>query len=305
MVNGEEVVHDPYEITATQSLYLSYVYLLVPAAYVGTLIESAEYSVSVRAAQPAVIANKALLSDEQKEQGIIVCDIGAEYTNLTIYQHGTMTGVRVLPFGGNTITNEIALLKKKSREEAEQDKTGMHNDNTSLKKQDIQRIEKKITATLKATLLAYIKELDPKKDFPGGIMLLGQGAQYPRIEEILEKVTGLYTFHAKTPYHIQSQYNTHQQAWYTAYTMLYSIAAQQETNLPRSKKNPLLPKNHRVPAHNNQNTEITPPRNRLFHRNHHSKQPSNAPTSGTKIKDKPLQNKPKSPLFDVYSPHSV
>ena len=228
LADGEEILYDPYEFTATKSLHLTYVYLLVPAAFLGALLESAEHIAAVRVAQPAAVVNGTLLSDRQKEQGIVVCDIGTEFTNVTVYTDGVLAGICVLPFGGSTITNAIALLKKVSPEEAEQYKMGLAIDDSPLKKRDVQSINKKIILALKKYLLPYLKEIDPKKDFPAGIMLLGKGSLYPDLCALMEKAVGLHAFHAKTPYHVQSQQHTHQTAWHTAYATLCSALARQD-----------------------------------------------------------------------------
>lgn len=228
VADGEEILYDPYEFTAVKSLYLTYVYLLAPAAFLGTLQESAEHVAAIRSLQPAAIINGTLLSDRQKEQGTIICDIGTEFTNVTVYKDGIPAGVSVLPFGGSTITNAIALLKKISVEEAEQQKLALADTDSPLKKQEVQRINKQITLALKKHLLPYLKEIDKQKDFPGGIVLLGKGALYPDMEVLVEKAIGLHSFYAKTPYHIQSQQHAHQTTWHTAYATLCSVIARQD-----------------------------------------------------------------------------
>ena len=228
VADGEEILYDPYEFTAIKSLYLTYVYLLAPAAFLGTLLESAEHVAAIRSAQPAAIANGILLSDKQKEQGTVICDIGTAFTNVTIYKDGVPAGACVIPFGGSTITNAIALLKKISPEEAEQEKLLLAGEGSSLKKREMQQINKKITLALKKHLLPYIKETDTQKDFPGGIMLLGMGSLYLDMEVLVEKAIGLHAFYAKTPYHIQSQQHAHQATWHTAYATLCSVLARQD-----------------------------------------------------------------------------
>ena len=204
IVDGEEVTYDPYEFIATKSLQITYTYLLIPAIFMETLLESVEHFVTIRTSQPAAITNGALLSDEQKEQGIIVCDVGSEFTNITAYKDGAIEGIRVLPFGGNTITAEIALLNKIPPEEAEQIKIALQNEESVLKKRDSQSIDKKIGNLLKKEMLPCISEIDQEKKFTNGIMLMGKGSLYPNIEKIMEKTVGLHTFRSKTPYHVQT-----------------------------------------------------------------------------------------------------
>ena len=48
-----------------------------------------------------------VLSDEEKEAGIALIDIGGGTTDITIYYEGIIRQTAVIPFGGNGITKEI------------------------------------------------------------------------------------------------------------------------------------------------------------------------------------------------------
>lgn len=230
VVDGEEAVYDDsYDFVATHSLFLTYIYVLVPMSFVRTLLESVERFVTVLSAEPAAIVHGSLLSDIQKEQGIILCDVGAELTNVTVYQNGVLDGVYVMPFGGSTITNEIALLKKIPLDEAERVKTSLlRGDDSLLTKRDIQSIDRKIIHMFKQDLLPYIEEVSPEKNIPNGIMLFGRGSLYPDIDVTVKKATGLYTFFADVPYrHVQTHSRTSSMSWYTAYSALHNIVVRQ------------------------------------------------------------------------------
>jgi cell division protein FtsA len=49
----------------------------------------------------------AVLSDEEKEAGIALVDIGGGTTDITIFKDGIIRHTAVIPFGGNVITNDI------------------------------------------------------------------------------------------------------------------------------------------------------------------------------------------------------
>ena len=55
---------------------------------------------------PIAIA-EATLSDDEKEIGSIMLDIGAETTKLAVYFESTLVHVAVIPFGGSVITRDI------------------------------------------------------------------------------------------------------------------------------------------------------------------------------------------------------
>ena len=49
----------------------------------------------------------AVLSDEEKEAGVALVDIGGGTTDITIFQEGIIRHTAIIPFGGNVITKDI------------------------------------------------------------------------------------------------------------------------------------------------------------------------------------------------------
>jgi cell division protein FtsA len=49
----------------------------------------------------------AVLSDEEKEAGVVMVDIGAGTTDLALFHDGVLRYSSVIPFGGNVVTNDI------------------------------------------------------------------------------------------------------------------------------------------------------------------------------------------------------
>lgn len=54
-------------------------------------------------------AAHAVLSDQQKENGVVLIDIGGTTTNLAVYDEGDLQHIAVLPVGGVNITNDLAI----------------------------------------------------------------------------------------------------------------------------------------------------------------------------------------------------
>jgi len=54
-------------------------------------------------------ASEALLSDDEKELGVGLVDIGGGTTDLAVFHHGSVCHTAVLPFGGDHFTNDIAV----------------------------------------------------------------------------------------------------------------------------------------------------------------------------------------------------
>jgi cell division protein FtsA len=55
-------------------------------------------------------AGDAILTSQEREAGVVVIDIGGGTTDLAIFIEGTVWHTSVIPFGGDTITNDITYL---------------------------------------------------------------------------------------------------------------------------------------------------------------------------------------------------
>ncbi len=86
-------------------------------------IERAVYkaglSVSGLILEPLASADS-VLSDEEKEAGVALVDIGGGTTDIAIFHEGIIRHTAVIPFGGNIITEDIKAGLKVMRNQAEQ-----------------------------------------------------------------------------------------------------------------------------------------------------------------------------------------
>ncbi|MHB1285341.1 MAG: cell division protein FtsA [Leptospirales bacterium] len=64
-------------------------------------------------------AARALLTDDDKELGVAVVDIGGGTTNMAVYVNGSIAAIRVFPYGGINMTKDLAIVLQVSQEEAE------------------------------------------------------------------------------------------------------------------------------------------------------------------------------------------
>jgi len=155
---------------------------------------------------PAVIATAAAtLSDQQKELGVAILDIGSGTTSLAVFEEGDLLHMAVLPIGSSNITNDIAIglktdvetaerLKmekglcvfkgadKKIRIGAEQDKGGDVYSQRMVSKIVHERVSEIFDLVNKE-----LKKINRDKKLPAGIVLAGGGVKLPRIDEIAKK----------------------------------------------------------------------------------------------------------------------
>lgn len=79
----------------------------------------------------------AVLSETEKELGVVLVDIGAGTTDISIYSEGSIAYSSVLPIGARHITNDLAIGLRISLESAEKIKIYLSN---SSKKPKIERL---------------------------------------------------------------------------------------------------------------------------------------------------------------------
>ncbi len=83
-------------------------------------ILSSEAGVNVQSLVFAGLASSlSVLSDTEKELGVVLADIGAGVTNIAIYVDGALSYTSVVPIGARHITNDLAIGLKISLESAE------------------------------------------------------------------------------------------------------------------------------------------------------------------------------------------
>src|SRR5690606_3606434 len=73
---------------------------------IGRIIKSANLELSGMTLEPLASAN-AVLSQEEKEAGVALLDIGGGTTDLAIFKDGIIRHTAVIPFGGGVITEDI------------------------------------------------------------------------------------------------------------------------------------------------------------------------------------------------------
>ena len=60
-----------------------------------------------------------VLTKRQKELGVVCIDMGASTTGITVYEEGALKFSSVIPIGGDSVTNDIALGARTSIDVAE------------------------------------------------------------------------------------------------------------------------------------------------------------------------------------------
>jgi len=182
---------------------------------IGRCIISAGLEMSNITLEP-LASSEAVLSQEEKEAGVAMIDIGGGTTDLAIFKDGIIRHTAVIPFGGNVITEDIKEGCSIIEKQAELLKTkfgsawpGENKDNEivsipGLRGRDPKEITlKNLSKIIHARAVEIIDEVfleiknygheESKKKLIAGIVLTGGGAQLKHIKQLVEYITGMDT----------------------------------------------------------------------------------------------------------------
>jgi cell division protein FtsA len=156
-------------------------------------------------------SSAAVLSDEEKEAGVVLVDIGGGTTDIAIFQDGIIRHTAVIPFGGNVITDDIKQGCTIMRNQAELLKVkfgsalAVENKESDIvvipglkgrepKEISLKNLSHIIQARMEEILehVHYeIRSSGFEKQLIGGIVLTGGGAQLKHMKQLVEYVTGM------------------------------------------------------------------------------------------------------------------
>lgn len=232
MLPGEEIIHvlpQDYkidgqpEITEPRGMYGArleanfhvVVGQVASIRNIGRCIKSSGLELSAITLEPLASAN-AVLSQEEKEAGVALIDIGGGTTDLAIFKDGIIRHTAVIPFGGNVITEDIKEGCSIIEKQAEMLKIkfgsawpGENKDNEivsipGLRGREPKEITlKNLSKIIHARVVEIIEQVyaeiktygheEQKKKLIAGIVITGGGAELKHLKQLVEYTTGMDT----------------------------------------------------------------------------------------------------------------
>jgi cell division protein FtsA len=182
---------------------------------VGRCIKSAGLDLGNITLEP-LASSDAVLSQEEKEAGVALIDIGGGTTDLAIFKDGIIRHTAVIPFGGGVITEDIKEGCSIIEKQAELLKTrfgsawpGENKDNEivsipGLRGREPKEISlKNLSKIIHARVVEIIEQVyveiknygheEQKKKLIAGIVLTGGGSQLKHLKQLVEYITGMDT----------------------------------------------------------------------------------------------------------------
>ena len=156
-------------------------------------------------------SSEAVLTDDEKELGVLLLDIGGGTTGMAIFHHGSIKQTSVLAIGGNHITNDLAVGLRTPTSEAEKIKIkhGCCLSDIVEKEEsiDVPSVGGRRPRVLSRQILSEIIEPRVEEIFSlmqrelikagfddriaSGVVLTGGSAMLPGITELAERVFNL------------------------------------------------------------------------------------------------------------------
>lgn len=207
-LDGQDNIKDPLGMTGTR-LEISANVISALAPHITNLQKAAELAkVEPRVITPSVVAaSRAVLSEQQLENGVAVIDLGGATTSVAIFEEGDLQFVSVIPVGGVNITNDLAIGLKTDPEVAEKIKIA-HASATDRQSQEVvsvkhgdevfefgmDAIDEIVDARLEEIFEAIQKEFKRAGyagKLPSGVVLTGGTANLKNIVEYTKHTLGL------------------------------------------------------------------------------------------------------------------
>ncbi|HZP58180.1 MAG TPA: cell division protein FtsA [Dehalococcoidia bacterium] len=223
VVDGQDNVSDPVGMYGTRLDVETHIVTGIDSAIqnVTKCVENCGVQVDGLILEPLASA-EAVLDEEEKEQGVVLADIGGGTTDIALFIEGSVCHTAVLPVGGNHVTRDIVVGLRAPYQAAEEAKRqwghaipsmvdageeitieafGSEGTKTELRRRLCEIIQARMEEILEM-VTAEVKRAVHDDIVSAGIVLTGGGAKLSGIDLLAEQVTG-WPARVGMPRHLQ------------------------------------------------------------------------------------------------------
>lgn len=204
VVDGEAGIKNPAGLNGLRLEVKTLLVCNFLPAYENLLKAFSGAGVHLMGAMPSPLAaSRAVLSQEQKELGVILMDVGAGTTSVAIFEKGDLKDFAILPLGSANITNDIALGLRTEIQTAEQIKQAfatldidkkdkkpiisLPENSLSFTKKFLQGIVQARVGEIFSETERYLRKAVSQNQLPCGIVLTGGGSNLPGVVEFAKE----------------------------------------------------------------------------------------------------------------------
>lgn len=201
-LDGQENIKDPIGMTGVRLEVDAYV-ITALGPHLKNLVKSCEMTETSlhRSVLAGLASARAVLTDRQMENGVLLVDLGGTTTNVAVFEEGDLQHVAVLPVGSVNITNDLAIglktdldvaeavkLKhavahRRLRKEEGAIKIKIDNENHEFDLEDIDMIVDARLEEIFELINKELKSIGRAAKLPGGVVATGGGALLAGIDE--------------------------------------------------------------------------------------------------------------------------
>lgn len=200
VVDHRRGIKDPVGMSATR--LETDLYLVTASATalenIARAVEKAGYRVESRMLEPLAAA-RAVLTEDEKELGVAMIDLGAATTGLTVHYEGGLRALEVFPFGGAAVTGDLIRGLQVPYADAKQIKEfhgaasarivdpremvelplAANGRRRSVARRFVAQIIEERLESMFATLRERLEGLEPGPTLGAGVVITGGGAAIP------------------------------------------------------------------------------------------------------------------------------
>lgn len=209
-LDGQDNIKNPIGMTGTRlEIDAHVVSVLLP--HLSNLRKAAETAKVIpnSIVVSGVASARAVLTEQQIENGVVLIDIGGSTTNIAVYEEGDLRYTAVIPIGGVNITNDLAIGLKTDPEIAERLKlehaSAISRDSETgvgvkigetvydFKTSEIDEIVEARLEEIFESVNKELKKIDRAGKLPAGAVLTGGTSNLLGIAEYAREYLGLAT----------------------------------------------------------------------------------------------------------------
>ena len=208
IVDGQTGIRDPLGMNAMKlEMQASVISALAPSCInLRKLTENVSVD-SLELVPTAIASARLVLTEQQKDNGVAVVDLGASTTSVAVFMDGFLQHYAVLNAGANNITNDLAIglainpsvaeeikLRYVSADFPEIDKaivTRIGDETVSFTKDEVNRIVRERLIDIFEHVEKILKQAGYAQKLPEGLVIVGGGAMMRNLDKFVKDLLGM------------------------------------------------------------------------------------------------------------------
>ena len=208
IVDGQTGIRDPLGMNAMKlEMQASVISALAPSCInLRKLTENVSVD-SLELVPTAIASARLVLTEQQKDNGVAVVDLGASTTSVAVFMDGFLQYYAVLNAGANNITNDLAIglainpsvaeeikLRYVSADFPESDKAivaRIGDETVSFTKDEVNQIVRERLIDIFEHVEKILKQAGYAQKLPEGLVIVGGGAMMRNLDKFVKDLLGM------------------------------------------------------------------------------------------------------------------